>query len=322
MNIGKHKLKHGLSLPAIAGFSDIGLRMLCKRFGADLTCTEMISAKGLIYENEKTKALLAVHPTEDLVAVQLFGSDPNIIARAISLDILSRFDIIDLNFGCPARKIVQNGDGCAVMRDLKLLYAIVSSAVKAANTRPVTVKLRSGLSQNSVNAPDAAKVAEDAGAQAITIHGRTADTGYSGKCSLDIVASVKQSVSIPVIGNGDVVDQKSYQHMLKECNVDGVAIARAALGRPFIFSEVRGVATPTKEEAFNLVIEHFDENLKVFPEHTVVREMKKQAVLYLKLIRGGKNFHQAIFSASTADQFKEVLFYAKEKASICNFNAI
>lgn len=295
--------------PAVAGFSDAGLRMLCRRYGADLTCTEMISAHGLIYENVKTEMLLTSYNNEFPRVVQLFGSDHQIISRAIKLDILSKFDIIDLNFGCPARKIVSTGAGCAMMNNETTLYKIVAEAVNAASGRPVTVKIRAGFTKDNVNAAKIAKIVEEAGASAITIHGRTGDMQYAGVCNLDIIAIVKSSVKIPVIGNGDVTTRKKYLEMLKLTNVDGVAIARAALGYPQIFSEIKNVKINV--DPVDLAIEHFDEILKYMPGHVAVNYMKKQAVLYLKRIKNSKKLHPLIFKAESADTLKSILISVK-----------
>jgi nifR3 family TIM-barrel protein len=305
MIIKNINVKNGLSFPAVAGFSDSGLRMLCKRFGADIACTEMISAHGLLYENDNTEMLLTNYKDEYPKVVQLFGSDPQIIAQAIKLKVLSNFDIIDLNFGCPARKIISTGAGSALMRDGVKVYNIVKAAVKAACGRAVTIKMRSGVSQDCINAVEIARIVEDAGANAITIHGRTADMHYSGTCNLDVIREVKSAVKIPVIGNGDVFDRKSYLHMIKATNVDGVAIARGAIGRPYVFSEIIGL--DIKVDIVALIVEHFTEILKYMPEKMAVNHMKKHTVMYIKGIRDSKKLHPLIFKATTADNFKTIL---------------
>ncbi|MDD3946271.1 MAG: tRNA-dihydrouridine synthase [Clostridia bacterium] len=299
MQIGEFVLQNGLILPPIAGYSDIGMRMLCVRYGAELTFTEMVSAKGLVYNNENTKELLFTHDTEPIKAVQLFGREEDFFQKAIRHEALRPFDIIDINFGCPVNKIVRNGEGSALMKEPEQIYKIIKKCIEAADGRPVTGKIRAGFSQEWRNAVEVALAIQDAGGAMVTVHGRTRDMMYSGKADLEIIKEVKDAVSIPVTGNGDVCDRESYLRMLST-GVDGVAIARGAIGRPSIFSEVlgKGVQFEIKE----LVREHLDELLKYYPERVAVNNIKKHVACYVKGQRGAKQRKEQVFRAETTTQ--------------------
>ena len=225
-------------LAPMAGVTEVGFRHACKLAGADLTFTEMVSSKALSYESEKTKELLITSPLEDIKAVQIFGHEPDVMALACKREDLQKFDLIDINFGCPAPKIVNNGDGSALLKDLKLLEQIVSFCVKATN-KPISCKFRLGYNAGDNVALEVAKICENAGAKMLTLHGRTKSMGYSGQVDLESIAKVKASVKIPVVGNGDVVDEQSYKQMLST-GVDAVMIGRGALGNPNIFNILKG----------------------------------------------------------------------------------
>jgi nifR3 family TIM-barrel protein len=308
MKIGKYTFETDLILPAVAGFSDVGMRKLCLSYGAALACTEMISAKGLVYGNENTKDLLAASGAETLKYVQLFGREPHIVARAIQSQALAKFDLIDLNFGCPVPKIVKNGEGSALLKEPSLIHALVKEAVKAAEGRPVTAKIRVGFKKDAVNADVVARAIEDGGAAAVTVHGRTADMFYQGKADWQVIARVKQAVKIPVIGNGDVTDRKSYLEMMSLTGADGAAVARGALGRPFVFAEIRGVPYGgAGEESFNafilnLIKEHARELTAHFRPQTVASNMKKHVAAYLKNIAGSKKIKNAVFLAKDLEE--------------------
>lgn len=271
------KLKNNLVLAPIAGYTDVGFRALAKKYGAGLTYTEMVSAKALVYGNKKTEELLITHKSENPCAVQLFGNDPQVFYDAIKLGILDKFDIIDINMGCPAPKIFSNGEGSFLMSDPELASEIVKACVKATD-KPITVKFRSGI--NSVTAVDFAKKMQEAGASLITIHARTKEQGYSGKADLNVAKAVKEAVSIPVIVSGDCVDKESYDNILKFTNADGVMIARGALGRPEVFAEILrdGVEVNKLED----ILFHINELRKHYSDKYVVLNMRSHIAFYLK----------------------------------------
>jgi nifR3 family TIM-barrel protein len=278
MNIGNIKISSNMFLAPMAGVTDVGFRKLAKEFGAGLTYTEMISAKGLLFNNLKTSLYLITAENEIPKAVQIFGSDKNVIARVVQDPLLNKFDIIDLNMGCPAPKIVKNGEGCALMKNERLAFSIINECVKFAN-RPVTVKFRTGFDQVNINAVSFAKMCEEAGASAITVHGRTREQMYSGTVDYDAIAKVKASVNIPVIGNGDIIDEKSLQKM-KDTKVDAFMIGRGALGRPWIFSELCG--SKPKVDRIQTVKSHIDELKKHYREKWITLHMRKHFLWYLK----------------------------------------
>ena len=277
MKIGKFETKNNLFLAPMAGYTDVAFRHQCKKFGAGLTTTEMVSAKGLVYDSEKTKWLLYTSPLEDIKVVQLFGSEPEVFAKAIQNDALKDFDIIDINMGCPAPKIVKNGEGSFLMTNPILAYEIVRACVNSTD-KPITVKMRLGYEKN--NAVEFAKVLEGAGASAICVHGRLKTQGYSGKADYNEIAKVKQAVSIPVIANGDVKDLKSYNEILEITKADAVAIGRASVGNPHLFSEILNLDNPYN--VLDIIKEQFEMLLRLYDEHFVVSNMRKQIVQYLK----------------------------------------
>lgn len=245
-----------LILAPCAGYTDAGMRTLCTRYGAGLCFTEMVSAKGLLYNNANTEALLTLSPEEKNTGVQLFGSEPDILAAAIKDVRLKKFPVIDINMGCPVPKIVTNGEGSALMKDPDRIFRIVKAAKEAAGDRLLTVKMRAGFYSGYENAPECAAASEEAGADMVTVHGRTRDMYYSGKVDYGIIGKVKQAVKIPVCGNGDVIDRESYLKMKETTGVDYVSIARGAFGRPYVFAAIRG-----EEYDFNIkqaILEHKD----------------------------------------------------------------
>ena len=299
MKIGNLETKSNYFLPAIAGYSDVAMRVLCYRYGAGLCFTEMVSAKGLCYGSENTKALLVTDDREDFKAVQLFGREPEFIARAIKHEALKKFNIIDFNFGCPVPKIVGNGEGSAMMKEPDLVKKIIETAVEASEGKVITAKIRAGFNKDSVNAVEVACAIEEGGASMVTVHGRTRDMFYTGKADLDIIKKVKDSVKIPVVGNGDVVDKESASRMFEVTGCDGIAVARGALGRPYIFAELRDESSAI--QVLDLLKEQAVMLSKVMPERIAVNNMKKHIAFYMKGIRNGKDVKLKAFQARTLD---------------------
>lgn len=272
MKVGNLSFEGNVFLAPMAGVTDIVFRKICKGMGADLTYTEMVSAKALYYGSENTEELMKISDEEEYAAVQMFGSEPDIMAKACEkFNEDDKICIIDINMGCPAHKIVKNGEGSALMKSPKLAYEIVK-AVKKASNKPVTVKFRKGFDEDNINAVEFAKVIEDAGADMITVHGRTRAQMYEGKADWDIIKAVKKSVSIPVIGNGDIVSGEDAVRMLEYTNCDGVMVARAAMGNPWIFREIKAainstqIIKPTPVEKLDMCIFHYKEAVKYYGE--------------------------------------------------------
>lgn len=283
----------------IAGYSDVGLRSLCAEAGAGLTYTEMVSAKGLIYGNEHTEDLLHTTVRERVTAVQIFGSEPEIMARAAESKALEKFDIIDINMGCPVRKIVSNGEGSALLKNPSLAAEIVRTVRRAG--KPVTVKFRIGFEKNSRTGVDFAKYMQDAGAAAITVHGRTREQFYEGKADRDYIAEVVRAVEIPVIANGDVHNKEDYEEMKAHTGAAGVMIARGALGAPQIFAEITG-APFGYATVRDIVLKHIEILSSFHSETYVVNNMKKHVAYYCKGLRGGKQLKLDAFAAKSLDE--------------------
>ncbi len=293
MKIGNVQLSSDAVLAPLAGFTDVGLRDVARRYGAGLTYTEMISCKGMIYGSEKTRELLATTDIETPVAVQIFGNDPDIMARAVAMPEMEKFDIIDINMGCPVPKVVGNGEGSALLNTPDLAAKIVKSVISACGGRPVTVKFRKGFRHGEDTAVDFARYMQDAGAAAICVHGRTREQFYAGKSDWDSIAKVVESVEIPVFANGDVIDLQSYNAIKAHTRADGVMIARGALGNPQIFKEIADATTGT-ETFFKEVdcVRDILRQIKVLKDHYCDRyiysSMKKQVCTYLRGVSGGK----------------------------------
>ena len=286
IKIGNLELNNNCILAPMAGVTDLPFRLLCSRMGAGLVCMEMVSAKAILYNNKNTEEMLSVDEGERPASLQLFGSDPDIIASIAQRIEPRNFDILDINMGCPVPKIVNNGEGSALMKDPKLVREIVTKTAKAIK-KPVTVKIRKGFDDDHVNAVEIAKVAEDSGAAAITVHGRTRQQYYEGKADWEIIAKVKEAVSIPVIGNGDITDGPSAKKMLEETGVDGFMIGRAARGNPWIFKEIpyyletgEILPRPDMDELIDTITEHALMLTDVKGEYIAVREMRRHVGYY------------------------------------------
>lgn len=289
MNIGDIELKNNIVLAPMAGVTDLAYRIICKNMGADLVVSEMVSAKGIYYGDKKTNQLMAVDQGERPIAIQIFGSDPKIMGSVVKDHLNKRedIDIIDINMGCPAPKIVKNGDGSALMKDPKLARQVLSSVVNASD-KPVTLKMRIGWDDGNKNAVEIAKIAEEAGIEAITVHGRTRQMFYSGEADWDYIKKVKENVTIPIIGNGDIFEPKDAISMIEYTGCDGIAIGRGAKGNPWIFKRIVGLMEgredqlPTIEDIIKLSIQHLHLLCSIKGERVGVKEMRKHIAWYVK----------------------------------------
>lgn len=314
LKIGNNVYEDTISILApMAGYTDLPFRTVCEEFGAKLTFTEMINAKALCYEDEKTFSMLNTKGQKQKVAVQIFGSEVEYIAGAVKIiNAMDRFCHIDINMGCPAPKIVKNGDGSALMKTPNLASKIVEGAKKVSKI-PITVKIRKGFSDNSINAPEFAKLMQDSGADAITIHGRTSNQYYSGKADWDIIKLIKSNLSIPVIGNGDVKSPQDVKDMFEYTNCDAVLIGRASQGNPFIFGQINdyfenGSYEQVKDyEKIQTAINHYKLAIETFGQDIAVREMRKQLNCYLKGIQNSAHIKNEINSELSFEKVIEIL---------------
>ncbi len=314
MNIGNVELENPYILAPMAGVTDLPFRLLCKEQGAGLLCMEMISAKALQYKNKNTKALLSIHPQEHPVSLQLFGADADIISRMAQEIEELPFQVLDINMGCPVPKVVKNGEGSALMKRPRLVYEIVSKTVKAVK-KPVTVKIRKGFDDEHINAVDIAKIIEDAGAAAITVHGRTREQYYSGNADWDIIRQVKEAVSIPVIGNGDVTSGESAVRMRRETGCDGVMIGRGAQGNPWIFSELLSYEKtgempkrPDASEIRNMMLRHARLQIEFKGDYLGIREMRKHVAWYTKGLKGSAKLRDEINKTESYEELERLLY--------------
>lgn len=312
MKIGTVELKNNIILAPMAGVSDLPFRLLCQDMGAGMTCMEMISAKAILYNNKNTESLLEIHPSEDCVSLQLFGSDPKIMAEIAKRIEERPFSVLDINMGCPVPKIVNNREGSALMKNPDLVYEIVRS-VSEAISKPVTVKIRKGFDEAHVNAVEVAKAAEAGGAKAVAVHGRTREQFYAGAADWSIIADVKAALKVPVIGNGDITCGADAKRMMDETHCDAVMIGRAAEGNPFIFREVNSFlegkpfTKPSSEEIREIVLRHADLQLQYKGEFIGVREMRKHLSWYLKGFEGAAALRKQINEMETFAELRAIV---------------
>ena len=309
MKIGNTELKYGVMLAPMAGYTDRGMRLVCHKYGAEYSVTEMVSAKAVCFGDKKTHALARIMADEGPCAVQIFGSEPDIMAKAA--ESLSRGEpggvsplAIDINMGCPVHKVFSNGEGSALMKSPELIYKIVKS-VSGAISVPCTVKMRAGVDSSSVNAVECALAAEEAGASLVTVHGRTRVEMYSGKANMQIIKDVKNSLQIPVVANGDICTGEEAVRVLRETGADGVMIGRAAIGNPFVFSDVVAAFSgadytqPSIEERIETALFQLRTAVVEKGEAVAVREARKQVALYLRSFRGAAQIRAEINRAET-----------------------
>lgn len=308
MKIGNIDINKFASLAPMAGVTDRAFREICSLFGVAYFTSEMISAKGLIYNSQKTFRMLERSEMESPFAIQLFGSEPEDFKKAVYLLSESKPDIIDINMGCPATKIVKENSGSALMKNPKLCGEIVKAAVSESKV-PVTVKIRSGWNKNNINAVEVAKICEYNGASCVTVHGRTKEQGYSGISDLEVIKSVKDSVKIPVIGNGDVIDGNSAKRMKEYTGCDMIAVGRGAMGNPWIFSEINSAFNdetlfikPTLSERAEIMKLHIEKLCEYKGENVGIKEARKHIACYIKGINGASYFRKLAFETKTKEE--------------------
>ena len=312
LKIGNVTLDNPLVLAPMAGVTDLPFRLLCKEHGVGLVCMEMVSAKAIYYNNKNTEQLLEIYPQERPVSLQLFGSDADIIAEMAAKIEDRSFDILDFNMGCPVPKVVNNGEGSALMKNPKLVEEILTKLVRAVK-KPVTVKIRKGFDEEHVNAVEIARIAESCGVAAVAVHGRTRQQYYSGHADWDIIRQVKEAVQIPVIGNGDLHTAEDVCRMKEQTGCDGFMIGRGAQGNPWIFEQIlhkletgEELPRPTVQEVTEMVMRHARLQVEIKGEYTGMREIRKHAAWYTAGYRNSSKLRGKINEVETIQQLEEL----------------
>ena len=313
MKIGNILINNPVALGPMAGVTDLAFRLICKEYNCGIVFTEMVSAKGIYYNDKKTELLMKIEDREKPVALQIFGSDPEIMGIAANKINDREHDILDINMGCPTPKIVKNGDGSALMKNPKLAGAIVNSCVKSTD-KPVTVKIRTGWDSEHVNAVEVAKIAEANGASAISVHGRTREQFYTGKADWDVIKDVKNAVSIPVFGNGDIFSIEDAVRMKEHTDCDGIMISRGAQGNPWIFRRVSHylktgniLHNPSIYERIDVIKKHLAMLISIKGEHVAIREMRKHCGWYLKGLNNAARIRHKINQTTNIEEIIQLL---------------